>query len=474
MIELEERLGAVLDRAADNVTPSPLNTGRPGALARRRQRNHRLVRAATVLLVLIGGVATVQRLDESSTTQNAAEGRLDEDGVPIDTGPVMTWREVDGPAVSSRSDDGRLDPELVLIDANSSFVTTVVWSGERFVALVPAEGGRPASLLGSPDGETWEPLPGEFPAGFQIGGLTASNGRLLIWSDPERDRPGARPEEVQILVSSDHGDAWQRHGTIAGSRSLEDDAVTLAPLVTELAAIDDRVVATVVYEPVPDLEATLAETPTPVLSSQLLSSDGGAPFEAVTERSQSYFSVVATPDRFYVMSTDADGGWQLRASEDGRAWTDVPTPGGDTDWGHDIAASGSALGVWTVGDVPMFHLSTDGATTWTSTEMSLNPARPSAGPGGFGLVGQPPLENPSLLDATIGWLASLGGQGDEPSEVIGWSADGEGWGWQPATEAFDRNGWPTITIGQDRVIAELLIAEGDTTEQRWFVAEIPE
>ncbi len=77
-------------------------------------------------------------------------------------------------------------------------------------------------------------------------------------------------------------------------------------------------------------------------------------------------------------------------------------------------------------------------------------------------------------EADVDVAAQEDGSFDPPEEVIGWSADGERWGWQTATEAFGvEGGYPQVAVGDGRVVAWVLTFDGVSTDQgQWFVADI--
>ncbi len=77
-------------------------------------------------------------------------------------------------------------------------------------------------------------------------------------------------------------------------------------------------------------------------------------------------------------------------------------------------------------------------------------------------------------------MAADPGQGMPSDFVLGWSTDGETWGWQSATEAFGVSAWPSTVIGDGLVLGlvyEDAVADGNagstTARPRMFVAKTP-
>ncbi len=62
-------------------------------------------------------------------------------------------------------------------------------------------------------------------------------------------------------------------------------------------------------------------------------------------------------------------------------------------------------------------------------------------------------------------LAADPHQGMPPDFVLGWSADGVGWGWQSATEAFGITAWPSIVVGDGVVLSVIYETAGVDGEE---------
>jgi hypothetical protein len=64
------------------------------------------------------------------------------------------------------------------------------------------------------------------------------------------------------------------------------------------------------------------------------------------------------------------------------------------------------------------------------------------------------------------------GERSEPELFVGWSADGEHWGWQFATEAFGANGGAQFAVGDGAVVAMYQDFEAGMSSVRMFTARV--
>lgn len=524
--DLQPRLEALLDEAADAVAVPVVIEGYPQALARRRQRRRRTRRRALVAVAAVAAAVMAVAIgtpvvQPPHPTEAAGPRDVDGDGVPVDTGPELSWREVDGPP----------------IDPGSSWSATVAWSGERFVTL--SEDG---AVLTSTGGETWVSSPGATPEGFRPGSVTATGGKLVAWGSivDSADQPPALVEPgdpVEILVSDDHGDSWYPIGRIEPDRAPgPEDPVSLRPWVRSVVAVEEHLVVSVSVDAIVDLslltgdptmtdlapmtegstdfasgEISVRYCPTPLVdygscpeervetkftSERLrrlaertdelgyqtwVAADGG-PLELVDNAPVSHGWVASTGRQLAALSLPGfseqpvDSTSSLRTSVDGRTWSPRPAP---ADLRSLHGGEGWLLGLGGGDGGDTLHLSRD-ATTWEAVPYPVIPGDFAIGPGGVIGTGVVPVEPNSVVDELVSWLGSLGRRdeptGDDfPSVMVGWSADGQRWGWQSTEQAFGHDGWPAITSGADRAVAVLMPfgGTGETTTPRWFVADLP-
>jgi hypothetical protein len=67
-------------------------------------------------------------------------------------------------------------------------------------------------------------------------------------------------------------------------------------------------------------------------------------------------------------------------------------------------------------------------------------------------------------------FAEVFGERPEPEFLVGWSADGENWGWQATADAFGANGWVQLAVGDGAVVAMQFAMDSPTV--RLFTAQV--
>ena len=162
------------------------------------------------------------------------------------------------------------------------------------------------------------------------------------------------------------------------------------------------------------------------------------------------------------------GEWEaLLRSTDGLAWAEEPL---DT---VELWASGGRDGaLWAAARTRKGMRidrirCRDGRTTVALREAVKNLSSFAAGRAGVvaaGLTGRSAREEPGLMKTrvrTAGRTYTQSGHGDYRADELwlGWSGDGDAWGWQPASEAFDvdprRRVSVKLAVGKDFVLAEV-------------------
>ena len=79
----------------------------------------------------------------------------------------------------------------------------------------------------------------------------------------------------------------------------------------------------------------------------------------------------------------------------------------------------------------------------------------------------------SIVSGVMRYARLFGYRGSSESTWVGWSADGTGWNWQDAVDAFGLETQPDsvkIAVGRDFVIASVTPSEGDPV---WYVTKTP-
>ncbi len=503
MIELEERLSTGLATVGDGVAHRRVDLERPRTLARRRRRNRRIRWSAAMVVLAVVGVGTILRLAPSTFGVESVDRiEFDEQGIPVDTGPELEWR------VLGEADDLGLDE--------------IVWSGRYFIG----QGGEPGDLglYRSTDGLDWERLDDPDLEELHDPGLIVGDDRLVVWS-----RDGDVGLGSAMLVSFDHGSTWAPFGDEIPALVDDDptDLVDAENAVLGVAVHGDVVVALVNQWLYPDVaqalrnqgqtvaddevvitgiivfgedgmvevpyclttigcadsesntielfipEATEAFEPGFGPSSLLVSRDGG-PFDVAVDIDSDLegegMALTAAGGRIVVTVWGETGPMGFLVSDDGLTWQLEP----DTDVGLLLASWGSIMTSHASGpDGVEYRVSEDGGRTWFTVDLPVDPFdAPELGPAGH-LVGPERVveRNRGVLGEVINWVV---GESEPQPTVIGWSADGEHWGWQEVGDAFGSYGWGEFAVGDDQVIA-LFDHQGDDRSQRTvYVADVPE
>ncbi|MEM9135656.1 MAG: hypothetical protein AAF962_08155 [Actinomycetota bacterium] len=507
MIDLEQRLGIELGVIADGISERSADVDRPRRLARRRRRNRRIGWSVIMALLTVVGVGAVVRLATAdSRVESVDEIRFDEQGVPVDTGPELAWR-----ALGETDDLG---------------LRGIVWSGEYFVGT--ANGGEADhSLYRSADGLTWEPIEDPLVTSMNAVTVRYSDGRLLTWGFAGGivdDVPGA----TALAISDDHGATWRSGGELIPQVAQDDptDLVDVGHQVMDVAVVGDTVAALIFGTVGPDPYLALLDqglidvadkaridgfrrnevggsfevtycvesgsdggcspedrrqtvVTIPELAGSIsglelesttvaLSVDGGA-FETVFAVDGLATGLVSSNGRFVLPASAVDGGAGVFTSEDGVAW-ELET---ETDELLDLDGWDSVLASPVVADVGTdYWASTSGGQTWSVSRLPIGGVHESPiGPGGHLVGPDTVIRDRGVIGDVVSWVT---GNDDPEPTVIGWSADGEHWGWQEWSETFDGHGWGTFAVGEDTVIA-LVHHQGD---EEWrptvYVADIPE
>ena len=526
MIDLEDRVGAALHTAAETVTHPPLDLSRPQTLTRRRRRNRRIGRAVAALLTLVGLGAVFQlAAGDSLTVQTADQDGLDEQGLPVDTGPELDWTRVD--------------------DATDLELRDVVWSGERYLALGGEDRG---TLYASSDGRQWEPAPNGMPDDFTLGVITASDGQVIVWGweGDSANHGSPQSDPPTVLVSDDHGANWRNLGSFSDPPVDDDptDFVTPSSYVATVAVGENTTMLLEVSYVWPSLEEALADRGLlqpgdevtrveeewrsstgrvsakyclnapdqgcgddvesiefvtrlpedqqlndPSTTTVWTSTDGG-PFEPVSELASEVGELVAVQGRFFTVLWD-DATQLLVSDDDGLTWNPVAldqSASATTASDQGTAPSGTApLELGTDGtDLVVttnidgqkeFRRSSDGGRTWTTTKLAADTQNIAVGPGGQVLTAWVYPEDQGPVRSFLNWVAELRGADSTPPAVIGWSADGVSWGWQSRADVFGTKGWTEVAVGRTTAVAvvfpELEDGQVGLTKPSLFVAEIP-
>lgn len=411
-------------------------------------------------------------LDSSDgATPVAAQAAEDATSKEISSGPLLEWTEIEldlphGAFLSSTS-DGRV------VVAGGQIID------DAFIAS--------SHLQVTADGVDWArmPLPHDAHLLFSV---DMSAERAVVSSvnlagPPVEDRE--TESWIPIHVSADQGQTWTE-ATLdvqAARQDLPNDATAEFSL-TSVYASGDYVVAAVQGLVLLDNGDSAETEPEDVLDQARVFLFGGNGHElaAVASFDGWLGAGSASDDGFRLILSGSEGD-SLAVSADGESWSLYPLGRTPTSaWGP-VDAFAEDGTVWSARS-PMAP--DDGAGSsmfrWRVGEPATQTARfPSigflhglaVGPAGLVMGGQNAALRPSMTD-------------NSPREQwIGWSVDGQQWGWESARDAFDLDGTDPaarFAVGEDFLIAMVLLHPPDSysegaaaygaPETRWFIAPV--
>ncbi len=226
---LEQRLAQHLGATAQGIEPPPGSPSNSIHIAHRRQRNRRTFGSSLAAIALIAtgigayqlsdsdgtvdiaadvddGSTVEEPTDDQTATEGSTAGSTDPLSLPVSTGPVLDWTEVDAP-------DGW-------------FGGTVIWTGDAFIALTHGESG--STLTRSEDGTQW--TDGNVPEGYEVWGLQGSGQSLVAWgSEPFVFEEGDRTDpfnapETTVFVSSDGGISWKTLPAVPAAADIDNSS----------------------------------------------------------------------------------------------------------------------------------------------------------------------------------------------------------------------------------------------------------